>query len=59
MVPLAEQYATIPEARDRIDSICALIRSAAVCVEDADALADVLSRPVFADVIKLARRGDA
>ena len=44
VVPLAEQYAAIPEARRHIDHAAGLIRPGAVFVEDADALAEVLAR---------------
>ncbi len=43
-VPLAEQYALIPDARKQIDFAAALVRPGAVFVEDAEALAEVLGR---------------
>ncbi len=55
--PVAEQYAAIPAARARLDEIAALIRPAAVFVEDGFALAEVLERDVFADARPIMAHG--
>lgn len=57
IVPLAEQYALIPAARSQIDYVAGLVKPGAVFAEDGDALADVLTRDVFASVHKLVSRG--
>lgn len=57
IVPLAEQYALIPDARVQIDFVAGLVKPAAVFADDGDALADVLARDVFVGVHKLVGRG--
>lgn len=57
IVPLAEQYALIPPAHAQIDFVCGLVKPKAVFAEDGTALAGVLARDVFADVIKLSSTG--
>lgn len=57
IVPVAEQYAAIPAARSQLDQVAALTTPGAVWAEDGDALADALSREVFANALKLVSRG--
>ena len=57
IVPLAEQYALIPQARVQIDFVAGLVKPAAVFADDGDALAEVLSRDVFQNVHKLVGHG--
>ncbi len=49
-VPLAEQYALIPDARKQIDFAVSLIGPGAVFVEDAETLAEVLARDSLRDL---------
>lgn len=49
-VPLAEQYALIPDARKQIDFAVSLIGPGAVFVEDAGTLAEVLARDSLRDL---------
>ena len=56
-VPLAEQYALIPEARKQLDYVATLVRPGAVFAEDGTALADVLQRDAFSGMHKLVSRG--
>jgi feruloyl-CoA synthase len=59
IVPLAEQYALIPEARTQIDYAANLIKPAMVFAEDGDIFGDVLTRSVFAGTLKLVSKGSA
>jgi feruloyl-CoA synthase len=57
IVPLAEQYALIPEARAQIDFAASLVRPGMVFAQDGDALRDVLERDVFDGVLKVCSVG--
>lgn len=57
IVPLAEQYALIPQAHGQIDFAAGLVRPGLVFAEDGDTLAPALSRDVFAGVPKLVSTG--
>ena len=46
-VPVAEQYALIPDARGQLDYVARLVRPAMVFAEDGAAYGDALSRDVF------------
>lgn len=59
IVPLAEQYSLIPEARDRLDHCAARVRPKMVWAEDGDAFADAMARPAFSGALKVASRGAA
>lgn len=48
-VPVAEQYALIPAANGQLDYVAALTTPGMVYAQDGDVLADVLTRPAFAD----------
>lgn len=58
-VPLAEQYALIPDARSQLDFFGAMVKPGLVYAEDGDALAEPLSRAVFNGVEKLVSKGGA
>lgn len=53
VVPVAEQYALIPDARVQLDFVAGLTKPAAVFAEDGRALADVLQRDAFANIHRL------
>ena len=57
IVPLAEQYALIPEAHGQIDYVAKLVKPGLIFAEDGDALGSVLDRDVFANTRKLVSRG--
>ena len=57
IVPVAEQYALIPDARTQIDYIASVVNPGLVFGEDGDALKDVLERDVFANTHRLVSRG--
>ena len=56
-VPLAEQYARIPEARHQIDHVAGAVRPGAVYAEDGGAFAEALARPSLAGARVLTSRG--
>lgn len=56
-VPVAEQYALIPDARGQLDFIAAMVRPGLVFGEDGAALVDVLRRPGFAGARLMASHG--
>ncbi|MEJ6393586.1 AMP-binding protein [Gymnodinialimonas sp. 2305UL16-5] len=53
IVPIAEQYARLPEAHGHIDDIVHLVRPGAVFVEDLAIAADLLARPTLKDLYHL------
>ena len=57
IVPVAEQYALIPEARGQIEHVASIVKPGAVFAQDGDALADVLARDIFDSVHKLVGHG--
>ena len=57
IVPLAEQYALIPDAQGQIDYVAKLVKPGLVFAEDGDVLAGVLDRAVFRGTRKLVSRG--
>ena len=59
IVPLAEQYALIPDAHAQIDFVASVVKPGMVFAQDADALEAALSRDVFDGVTKIASRGGA
>jgi feruloyl-CoA synthase len=59
IVPVAEQYALISEARGQIDHVAALVKPGAVFAEDGAALADVLDGSAFEGTVKLVSHGGA
>lgn len=56
-VPVAEQYAQIPDARGQLDFIAAMVRPGLVFGEDGARLGDVLRRPGFAGARLMASHG--
>lgn len=57
IVPIAEQYALIPDARPQIDYIASVVKPGLVFGEDGNALRDVLERDVFSRIHRLVSRG--
>lgn len=57
IVPIAEQYALIPEARSQIDYIASVVNPGLVFGEDGDVLKEVLERRTFNGVHRLVSRG--
>ncbi|MDD9908625.1 MAG: feruloyl-CoA synthase [Ahrensia sp.] len=57
IVPLAEQYALIPDAHGQIDFVAKLVKPGLVFAEDGEALGPVLDREVFSKTRKLVSRG--
>ncbi len=59
IVPVAEQYALIPDARKQLDFVAGLTKPGAVFAEDGALLAEVLQRDAFAGLHKLVSRAPA
>lgn len=57
IVPMAEQYALIPDAHSQIDYVASLVHPGLVYAEDGDALESILNRPVFSNTHKLVSHG--
>jgi feruloyl-CoA synthase len=57
IVPLAEQYALIPEARSQLDYVAGLTCPGAIYAEDGAAFSDVMARACFSGIHKLVGQG--